>query len=89
MKITSDLLAALDYLYPTPEMRLIRGFLKDAARDSTEFAVKSNEHVDVNRGRAQALLELSQLFETAPEQRKRLENRNGKATTPRGGGGSG
>lgn len=89
MRVSPDLLAALDYLYPTPEMRILREFLKTAARDAAEFAVKSNEHVDVNRGRAQALLELSELIETAPEQRKRLEMRSGKATNPRGGPGGG
>jgi hypothetical protein len=89
VKVTPGLLAALDYLWPTPEMRHFRDSLKTAAREAAEFAVKSNENVDVNRGRAQALLELSDLLETAPEQRKRLETRNGKATNARGGPGGG
>ena len=77
MQPTREVLAALDFLYNAREMQTLRGWLRKAANDEAVRAVKDNENVDVNRGRAQVLLELSHLFETAPNERERLEKRHG------------
>ncbi len=82
MKKTPDLLAALDYLHNAPEMRTIRAWLGDQRKETTERAIRALEDVDAQRGYARALMDLHDLFENAPNERKRLENRNGKAQKP-------
>lgn len=79
MKVTPEVLSALDYLYNAREMQTIRRWLRNAAADEMTRAIKTDEDVDVNRGRARALMELAEIFETAPQQRERLEKRNGSS----------
>lgn len=80
MQTTRELVEALAYLYNAREMQTVRTWLRAAANDEAVRAVKDNENVDVNRGRAQVLLELSQLFDNAPREQQRLETRtNGSA----------
>ena len=77
MTIDPSVVEALDRFYNTHEMQIIRKHLHVVCEAEMTKAVKSNENTDVNRGRAQMILELVELFEKAPQEHDRLEKRNG------------
>lgn len=82
MQLTPEVLAALDYIGNTAEMRVFRQWLKEQVQSQTIGAIKATENVDLLRGYAHALMDLSDVLENTTELKKRLENRNGKAKKP-------
>jgi hypothetical protein len=78
MKPSIDLLKSLDRLYNTQEMQTVRRWLAETATEETKKAVTASGDLnrDVMCGRAQMLISLQELIETAPQALQRLENRN-------------
>lgn len=74
------LLSALDRFYNVQEIRYFREWLVKERDSEMAKAIKATENSDVARGRAQTLMELVKIIETAPEELKRLEKRSGKNT---------
>lgn len=64
-------------LYNTAEFKAFRAYLGYLTGDAVEFAIKTDEHPEVAKGRARALMELAEFVNTAPQQEQRLETRNG------------
>lgn len=75
MQINKALLEAVDRLYNTPEFRYLRLWLQEQSSRTVEEAIKTNEHPELHRGRARAMMDLVRIIETAPDELKRLENR--------------
>ena len=76
-----SVLVALDRFFNVQEIHYFREWLKKERDSEMAKAIKAIENSDVARGRAQMLMELVKLIETAPEELKRLEKRNGKTST--------
>lgn len=77
MKPSRELLVALDRMYNAPDFRTFREWVRKLAGEAEHTAVFCESNVDVMRGRAQALAELSALIEGSTEALKRLEKRHG------------
>lgn len=78
------LLVALDRFYNVQEIRYFRDWLKRERDSEMAKAIKAVENSDVARGRAQMLMELVEIIETAPAALQRLEKRNGTRNTQGG-----
>lgn len=76
-----SLLVSLDRFYNVQEIQYFRKWLVKERDSEMAKAIKATENSDVARGRAQMLMELVNIIETAPQELKRLETRNGKRNT--------
>ena len=76
-----SLLVSLDRFYNVQEIQYFRKWLVKERDSEVAKAIKATENSDVARGRAQMLMELVNIIETAPQELKRLETRNGKRNT--------
>lgn len=75
MQISAQLLEDLDRLYNNPEFRRVREWMRETQEEYTKQAIKAAKDPDVARGRAWQQMDLTELFDTAPEQLRRLEKR--------------
>lgn len=64
-------------LHNMAEFKALRVYLGHLTNDAVEQAIKTNEHPEVARGRAQALMELAEFIQNAPLEEQRLEKRHG------------
>jgi hypothetical protein len=78
------LLVALDRFYNVQEIRYFRDWLRKQRDSEMARAIKTDGNPDVARGRAQALMELVEIIDGAPDALKRLEQRNVKERTQSG-----
>ena len=71
---------AIARLYNTAEFKAVRAYIGVLTGDAVEKAIKTAENPEIMRGRAQALMELAEFINNAPQVERRLENnRNGTA----------
>jgi hypothetical protein len=83
MKIDRQLLEDLDRLYNIPEFRRLRTWMQEQKTDIMAKAINAVENPDALRGRAQQQMDLADLFENAPKELRRLENRTNGTQKPR------